>query len=237
MPYFLYGNMDSFTTYIFLVIPAVILAMWASANVNSTFKKYSAVRSSSGLTGESAARRILDANGLYNVQIEHISGNLTDHYDPKTDVIRLSDSVYANSSAAAIGVAAHEAGHAVQYATGYTPMKVRSAIIPICNIGSNLAMPLIIIGLVLGAYGLANLGILAFGLSTVFQLVTLPVEFNASGRAMAALSSSGYMSDDDLKASRKVLTAAALTYVAALAVSLANLLRFIVLVNGGRRRR
>ena len=226
---------DSMYTYLIFVLPAAILAMWASANVNSTYKKYSKIRSSCGWTGFDAARRILDANGLYNVSIEHISGNLTDHYDPKANVIRLSDSVYGNNSAAAIGVAAHEAGHAVQYAKGYAPIKLRMFLVPVCNIGSNLAMPLILLGLVMGSYYLANIGILAFGFSALFQLVTLPVEFNASGRALKALENSGYMSDDDLKSSKKVLTAAALTYVAALAVSLANLLRLIVLVNGRRR--
>lgn len=235
MPYFYYSP-DSFSTYVFLVLPAVIFALWASANVNMTFKKYAKVKAQCGWTGEMAARRILDANGLRDVRIEHISGNLTDHYDPRTNVIRLSDSVYSNNSAAAIGVAAHEAGHAVQYAVNYAPIHIRAAIIPVCNIGSNLAMPLVILGLLLGSYGLANIGVIAFGLATLFQLVTLPVEFNASARAMKALSESGYMTDTDLKASRKVLTAAALTYVAALAVSLANLLRLFILVNGSNRR-
>lgn len=230
-----YYSPESFYTYIIFVLPAVILALIASANVNSTFKKYSKVASSSGHTGMSAARQILDSNGLTDVRIERISGNLTDHYDPKANVIRLSDSVYDNKSAAAIGVAAHEAGHAVQHATGYGPIKLRMAIIPVCNIGSNLSMPLILIGLLVGSYGLANLGLAFFALATVFQLVTLPVEFNASSRALLALEQGG-MSQTDLKASKKVLTAAALTYVAALAVSLANLLRLIVLVNGGRRR-
>lgn len=233
---YLYSQ-DSLYTYILIVLPCMLLALWASANVNSTYNKYSKVISTSGWTGYDAARRILDANGLSNVQIERVSGNLTDHYDPKANVIRLSDAVYANKSAAAIGVAAHEAGHAVQHAVGYGPIKLRMAIIPVCNIGSNLAMPLVLLGLLLSNYALANVGLLAFSLATVFQLVTLPVEFNASRRAMAALSDSGYMTDTDLKNSRKVLTAAALTYVAALAVSLANLLRLIVLVNGNRRNR
>lgn len=232
-----YFSPDSLMTYIVLVLPAVILAMWASANVNSTFKKYSKVPSASGYTGFDAARRILDANGLTHIRIEHISGNLTDHYDPKAGVIRLSDSVYSNNSAAAIGVAAHEAGHAVQHATKYYPLVVRNAIIPVCNIGSNLAMPLILLGIVFEMFGLCYLGIIAFALSTVFQLITLPVEFNASSRALAALESSGRFSDDDLKNANKTLRAAALTYVAALAVSLANLLRLIVLVNGRNRRR
>lgn len=236
MPYYFYSA-DSFTTYIFLVLPAVIFAMWASANVNSTFKKYSKKMSSCGWSGYDAARRILDANGLRDVAIEHVSGNLSDHYDPKANVIRLSDSVFSNTSAAAIGVAAHEAGHAVQYAKNYAPIHIRSAIIPICNIGSNLAMPLVILGLIFSSYALANIGVLLFGLATLFQLVTLPVEFNASKRAMNALNDSGYMTDDDLKSARKVLTAAALTYVAALAVSLANLLRLFIMVNGNRRDR
>lgn len=226
---------ESMYTYLIFVLPAAIFAMWASANVNSTFKKYSQVRATCGWTGFDAARRILDANGLFDVKIEHVAGNLSDHYDPKANVIRLSDSVYGNNSAAAIGVAAHEAGHAVQHATGYGPIKLRMALIPVCNIGSNLAMPLVFLGLIMGSYYLANIGILAFGLAALFQLVTLPVEFNASNRALKALEGSGYMTDGDLKSSRKVLTAAALTYVAALAVALANLLRLYVLVNGRRR--
>ena len=235
MPFFYYSS-DSLWTYVLIVLPAVILAMWASANVNSTFKKYSKVPSSSGYTGMDAARRILDANGLTNIRIEHVSGNLTDHYDPKAGVIRLSDAVYANNSAAAIGVAAHEAGHAVQHAEKYAPLVIRNAIIPICSIGSNLAMPLIILVLVLDMFGLCYIGILAFGLAALFQLITLPVEFNASRRALSALESSGRFSDTDLKNAGKTLRAAALTYVAALAVALANLLRIIVIV-GGRNRR
>ncbi len=225
---------DSLWTYIIIVMPAVLLAMWASANVSSTFKKYSKIQSSSGYTGSDAARRILDANGLSHIRIERVNGNLTDHYDPKAGVIRLSDSVHDNHSAAAIGVATHEAGHAVQHATGYSPLVIRNAIIPVCNIGSNLAMPLILLGIVLEMFGLCYLGILAFGLSTVFQLVTLPVEFNASKRALAALEGSGRFSGEDLQNASKTLRAAALTYVAALAVSLANLLRLFLLVN--RRR-
>lgn len=235
MPY-MYYSPDSMWTYLILVLPAVLIALWASANVNSTFKKYSQIPSTSGFTGADAARRILDANGLTHVRIEHVNGKLTDHYDPKAEVIRLSGSVYDNRSAAAIGVAAHEAGHAVQHAEGYFPLVVRNAIIPVCNIGSNLAMPLIIIGLVLDMFGLCTIGILAFSLSTVFQLITLPVEFNASNRALAALSSSGRFTEEDLGNAKKTLRAAALTYVAALAVSLANLLRLIILVNGRRRR-
>lgn len=222
-------------TYIFLVLPAVIFALWAQFNVKSTFSKYSKIASRSGMTGFDSARRILDANGLGDVRIAHVSGDLTDHYNPTDNTIYLSDSVYGSNSAAAIGVAAHEAGHAVQHATGYTPIKIRSAIIPITNIGSNLAMPLIILGIVLSFPTLAYIGVAAFGLSTLFQLVTLPVEFDASGRALKALE--GSLDGDDLSSARKVLRAAALTYVAALAVSLVNLLRLLIIVAGNDRRR
>ena len=222
-------------TYIFLVLPAVIFALWAQFNVKSTFSKYSKIASRSGMTGFDSARRILDANGLGDVRIAHVSGDLTDHYNPTDNTIYLSDSVYGSDSAAAIGVAAHEAGHAVQHATGYTPIKIRSAIIPITNIGSNLAMPLIILGIVLSFPTLAYIGVAAFGLSTLFQLVTLPVEFDASGRALKALE--GSLDGDDLASARKVLRAAALTYVAALAVSLVNLLRLLIIVAGNDRRR
>lgn len=222
-------------TYIFLVLPAVIFALWAQFNVKSTFSKYSRIASRSGMTGFDSARRILDANGLRDVRIAHVAGDLTDHYNPTDNTIYLSDSVYASNSAAAIGVAAHEAGHAVQHATGYTPIKIRSAIIPVTNIGSNLAMPLIILGIVLSFPTLAYIGVAAFGLSTLFQLVTLPVEFDASGRALKALE--GTLDGDDLSSARKVLRAAALTYVAALAVSLVNLLRLLIMVAGNDRRR
>lgn len=222
-------------TYIFLVLPAVIFALWAQFNVKSTFSKYSKIASRSGMTGFDSARRILDANGLGSVRIAHIAGDLTDNYNPTDNTIYLSDSVYGSNSAAAIGVAAHEAGHAVQHATGYTPIKIRSAIIPITNIGSNLAMPLIILGIVLSFPTLAYIGVAAFGLSTLFQLVTLPVEFDASGRALKALE--GSLDGDDLASARKVLRAAALTYVAALAVSLVNLLRLLIIVAGNDRRR
>ncbi len=222
--------------YIILVLPAIILSLWASSNVNSTFKKYSKQMSRMGITGAESARRVLAANGVYGVRIERISGQLTDHFDPRTNTIRLSESVYDSSSVAAIGVAAHEAGHAVQYAEDYAPMKLRSAIIPATNIGSNLAMPLILLGIVLGMPFLAELGIIAFSLSTVFQLITVPVEFNASSRAMNVIESSSFDANE-VKGAKKVLKAAALTYVAALAVSLANLLRLVMIVNGSRRNR
>ena len=188
------------------------------------------------MTGFDAARRVLDANGLYGVRIERISGNLTDHYDPRANVIRLSDSVYAETSTAAIGVAAHEAGHAIQYARGYAPIKLRNAIIPITNIGSKLAMPLILVGLLFAGKGsaigyLAYVGVVCFGLSTLFQLFTLPTEFDASRRAVHAIENCGILTQDEIRGSRKVLKAAALTYVAALAVSLTQLLRLLMLVN------
>ncbi len=227
-------------TYLVLVLPCVLLALWASANVNSTFKKYSQQLSARHVTGADAAQRVLSANGVSGVRIERVSGNLTDHYDPRTNVIRLSDSVYSNTSTAAIGVACHEAGHAVQYAQSYAPIKLRAAIIPVTNIGSKLAMPLILLGLLFSAgesfsYGLVYAGIACFGLSLVFQLVTLPVEFNASRRAMQAISETGLLTEAEQKGARKTLTAAALTYVAATAVALAQLLRLLVLF-GGRRR-
>ena len=227
-------------TYIVLVLPAVIFSIWASAKVNSTFKKYSYVRPDSGMTGAEAARRVLDANGLYNVRIERIPGNLTDHFDPRTNVIRLSDSVYSVSSAAAIGVAAHEAGHAVQYARSYLPLKLRNAIIPATNLGSRLAIPLILLGLLFSSMGsqfiyVAYAGIICFALSTLFQLLTLPTEFNASKRALVSIENSQLLCGRDLDAAKEVLSAAAMTYVAALAVSVMQLLHLISIV-GGRRR-
>ena len=221
-------------SYIILVLPTVIFAMWASANVSSTYKKYAKVMSKSGYTANDVVRNILNAYGLNHIRIEHVKGDLTDHYDPKANVIRLSDSVDGKTSAAAIGVAAHEAGHAVQHATGYLPIKIRMAIIPICNLGSSLAVPLVILGVILSVYPLCYLGIIAFATATLFQLVTLPVEFNASGRALAILKNAG-LPDEDVNAAKKVLTAAALTYVAALATSLASLLRIIFIVNGRNR--
>ena len=235
MPYYYFD-----WTYVVLVLPCVLLSLWASANVNSTFRKYSQQYSSRRLTGAEAAQRVLSANGVYGVRIERISGNLTDHYDPRTNVIRLSDSVYDNTSTAAIGVACHEAGHAVQYAESYAPIKLRAAIIPVTNIGSKLAMPLILIGLLLSyaadvSYFFVYLGIACFGLSLVFQLVTLPVEFNASSRAVRLLDSQGILSGEEVDGTRKVLKAAALTYVAAAAGSVLQLLRLVILF-GGRDR-
>ena len=237
MPFFYGFDM----TYLYLVLPCIILAMWASSNVNRTFQKYSQQHSLRHITGADAAQRVLRANGVTGVRVERVSGNLTDHYDPKTNVIRLSDSVYDATSTAAIGVACHEAGHAVQYAQNYAPIKLRAAIVPITNFGSKLAMPLILLGLVLTflesfSFTLVYLGIACFGLSVVFQLVTLPVEFNASRRAMTAIRESNILTDEEQVGARKTLTAAALTYVAATAVALSQLLRLLVIF-GGRRRR
>ena len=220
-------------TYVVLVLPCILLSLWASANVNSTFKRYSGQYSRRGLTGAQAAERVLRANGVTNVRIERVSGNLS-------SVIRLSDNVYGNTSTAAIGVACHEAGHAVQYAQDYAPIRIRSAVIPATNLGSKLAMPLILLGLLIGfmgdlSYFLIYLGIGCFGLSLVFQLVTLPVEFDASRRAMAAIAQSELLTEEEQRGARKTLTAAALTYVAATAVALSQLLRLLVLF-GGRRK-
>ena len=227
-------------TYLVLVLPCVILAMVASANVNSTFNRYSKEFSARRISGAQAAQRVLSANGVSGVRIERVSGNLTDHYDPRSNVIRLSDSVYDSTSVAAIGVACHEAGHAVQYAQHYAPIKLRAAIIPITNIGSKLAMPLILLGLLFSfgetfSYGFVYAGIACFGLSLVFQLVTLPVEFNASRRAMQAIQNGELLTEEEQRGARKTLTAAAMTYVAATAVALAQLVRLLALF-GGRRR-
>ena len=239
MPYYYYG-FD--WTYLVIVLPCLLLSMWASSSVKSTFNKYAKVNSIRRLTGAEAAQRVLSANGVRGVRIERVSGNLTDHYDPKTNVIRLSDSVYGSASVAAIGVAAHEAGHAVQYAQNYGPIKVRAAIIPITNIGSKLAMPLILAGVLLSFLGLFSstliyLGILAFSLSIIFQLVTLPVEFNASRRAMEAIESAGLLTHEEQQGAKKTLKAAAMTYVAATAVAVAQLVRLLILFGGRGRRR
>ena len=223
-------------TYI-LVLIGVIICMVASAKMNSTFNRYSRVRNHSGITGREAAEQILHRSGIYDVRVEHVSGNLTDHYDPKNKVLRLSDATYNSTSVAALGVAAHECGHAVQHATGYVPLKIRGSLVPVANFGSSIAWPLIIIGLFIGGNSsslLINLGILAFSLAVLFQIVTLPVEFNASNRAVRILGSSGMLYEDEVKDTRKVLTAAALTYVAGATSAILQLLR-IILLTGGRR--
>ena len=220
--------------YLFLVLPTIIFSMWAQYKVTSSFKKYSKQWTISGLTGAGAAQKVLDRAGVSGVRIERVRGNLTDHFDPRDNVIRLSESVYDTPSVAAVGVAAHEAGHAIQYANAYIPMKIRATIIPVTSFGSKMAMPLVLIGILLEMTGLINIGILLFGTVVVFQLITLPVEFNASRRAINILDEARLLTQEEIPASKKVLSAAALTYVGALAVSLAQLLRLIMLT---RRRR
>lgn len=223
--------------YYYLIIIGILLSLAASARVKSTFAKYSRVRSMSGMTGAQAAERILRNAGIYDVQIERVSGNLSDHYDPRTKVLRLSDSVYGQSSVAAIGVAAHECGHAIQHQNSYIPLTLRSALVPVANFGSSLSLPLIIIGFSMGYVEfLIDLGILLFGAAVLFQIITLPVEFNASRRAVIKLGETGILMNDELRLSKKVLNAAALTYVAAAAASILQLLRLILLFRGGRNR-
>lgn len=226
-------------TYIVFIIPPLLFSMWASAKVKSSYRKYSEQYSRRGLTAAQAVEYVLRSHGLHNVSIQRVSGELTDHFDPTDNVIRLSEGVFCSSSTAAIGVACHEAGHAIQYAEGYGPIKLRSALIPVTNFGAKLSGPLIIAGFILAGFSesfilLAWLGVICFGLSALFQLVTLPVEFDASRRAMAAIDRQDLLTEEEQKGVRSVLTAAALTYVAALMVSLMQLLRFIVLLN--RRR-
>lgn len=222
-------------TYI-LVIIGLVITLLASARVKSTFAKYSRVRSRSGLTGAQAADRILRESGINDVRIERVSGNLNDHYDPRTKVLRLSDSVYGQDTLAAIGVAAHECGHAIQHQNSYAPLVLRSTLVPVANIGSMAAWPVIILGVILSYNSfLIGLGIIMFSVAVLFQLITLPVEFNASSRAIARLSETGVLYGDELGQSKKVLDAAALTYVAAAAAMILQLLRLILLF-GGRRR-
>lgn len=231
-------------TYILVLIGAV-LCIFASSKVNSTYSKYAKIRSRKGMTGAEAAQRILRMSGIHDVQVQHISGNLTDHYDPSQKVLRLSDSVYGSTSVAAIGVAAHECGHALQHKEGYLPLKIRSALVPAANIGSRLGLPLVILGLILGIgfelpgggyFSIAEIGIWIFTLAVLFQLITLPVEFNASGRALKLLGSYGIMNEDEVDDCKHVLGAAALTYVAAAASSILQLLRLILLSQNRRRR-
>lgn len=224
-----------------IVLPAMLFALWAQFRVNSTFAKYSKTVTHSGMTAADAARRLLDANGLHHVSINQIPGKLTDHYDPRTCSLNLSEAVYGSSSEAAIGVACHEAGHAIQHADNYAPLTLRMQMVPICRIGSGLAMPLFLIGLIFAGLSVLGdwlmlAGILCFSLATLFQLVTLPVEFNASRRALEGIREQHLLDDDELPGARRVLSAAAMTYVAALATSLLTLLRLIIIARGGRRR-
>ena len=232
MPFFYYYD----PTYILVLIGAV-LSLWASATVKSTYNKYSRVYSYSGLTGAQAAAQILRQAGIYDVRIEHVSGNLTDHYDPKARVLRLSDSVYGSNSVAAIGVAAHECGHAIQDQEDYVPLRFRSAFVPVANLGTQVAFPILLLGVFLGSsHFLIQVGLLCFFFGVLFQLITLPVEFNASGRAVRILRETGMMPDDELSKTKKVLSAAAMTYVAAAAASILSMLRLIILFGGNRRR-
>lgn len=242
MPYYYYPTRYGYGgSGLWMLLICAAFAMWASWNVNSTFKKYAKQFSRRGLTGAQAAQRVLSANGVTGVRIERVGGSLTDHFDPKTNVIRLSDSVYDSASTAAIGVACHEAGHAVQYAHDYAPIRLRAAIIPVTNFGTKIAWPLMLLGVLLSSmsyafYNLVYVGIACFSLSLVFQLITLPVEFNASRRAVRAIEEGGILYEDELAGAKKTLRAAALTYVAAAATSLVQLLRLIA-IYGGRRRR
>lgn len=221
-------------TYIVIVLPFAILAMIAQIKVKSTFSKYSKVLNSRGITGADAAHMVLRANNVSDLNVNQVSGELTDNYNPRTNEINLSQPVYGSTSVASLGVACHEAGHAVQYAVGYSPVKFRMAIIPFCNITSQLALPLILIGILIDISTLAWVGVAFYAVATVFQLVTLPVEFDASKRAMKCIEQSGF-TQEDIKGARSVLSAAAMTYVAALFVSLASLLRLIIMVSGNRR--
>lgn len=224
-------------TYI-LVLIGVVLSLLASGLVKSTFSKYSKMRNMRGITGAEAAERVLHSAGIYDVRVERVSGNLTDHYDPKSKVLRLSDSVYDQTSVAAVGVAAHECGHAIQHAKGYAPLKLRSTLVPVANFGAQIAWPLILIGLLFSSGTssvLINIGIIAFSAAVLFQIVTLPVEFNASNRAIRMIADTGMMQGEEIKAAKKVLNAAALTYVASAASAVLQLLR-IILLTGGRRR-
>lgn len=222
---------------IILVVIGVVLSLWAQGRVTSTFSKYSKVRSRTGMTGAEAAKRLLHAQGIYDVTVRQVSGNLTDHFDPRTKTVNLSQSVYNATSVAAIGVAAHECGHAMQYDEGYGPLRFRSALVPAANFGSKISWPMILLGVMFGGLGspLVQIGILMFTLAVLFQLVTLPVEFNASRRAVKLLDSQGILVGEEVSGTKKVLSAAALTYVAAAATSILQLLRLIILY-GGRRR-
>lgn len=235
MALFYYGRFWFDPTYLLIII-GMVICLLASAKVKSTFAKYSGVRSMSGVTGMEAAQRILHSAGIYDVRIEHVAGNMTDHYDPRNKVLKLSDTVYGSASVAAVGVAAHECGHAIQHNQSYTPLVIRNSIVPVANIGSFISWPLILIGLFLSwNQTLINIGILLFALVVVFQLVTLPVEFNASSRAIACLDSSGILYNTEVSQAKKVLNAAALTYVAGAAASILQLLRLILLF-GNRNR-
>lgn len=232
MPYF--GGYYGFDPTMILVLIGAALSMWASSRVNSTYRKYSQVRSMTGMTGAQAAQNILRSQGIYDVTVRPVAGQLTDHYDPRTKTVNLSQAVYGESSVAAIGVAAHECGHAIQDNVGYSPLRLRAAFVPLASLGSKLSWPLILIGLFIGMTPFIEVGIWMFVLAVLFQLITLPVEFNASRRAVGILDESGILRGQEVEATRKVLGAAALTYVAAAAASILQLLRLLILF-GNRR--
>ena len=221
-------------SYLFYMLPGLVLMLYAQFKVKHSFSKYSKVTNQRGLTGADVAREVLRQNGVDGVRIDHVSGNLSDHFDPRTNVIRLSDDVYNSTSVAAVGVAAHEAGHAVQYAKGYSPIKLRAAIIPACNIGSQLGIPLALIGAVMGVLGLVYAGLALFGLAVLFQVITLPVEFNASRRAINAINSTALLTKEESSGAKAVLSAAAMTYVAAMIQSLLMLLYYVSRFTGRR---
>ena len=232
-----YSNFYFDETYILIII-GMVLCLLASAMVKSTYAKYEKMRTLSGITGKEAAELILRREGIYDVSVEHVHGKLSDHYDPRSKVVRLSDSTYSSASVAAVGVAAHECGHALQHAKGYVPLQLRSTLVPVANIGSKIAWPLILIGFFIQSSSsnlFIQLGIIAFTAAVLFQVVTLPVEFNASSRAMGILKNEGILQSGELKYAKKVLNAAALTYVAAAAASMLQLLRIILLAKGRRR--
>ena len=231
MPFYYFYD----TRYLMMLIPVLLITLYAQFKVSSTFNHYSRVANSRRLTGAQAAAEVLRRHGVNDVRIERVRGSLTDHYDPRTNVIRLSESVYDSPTIAAVGVAAHEAGHAVQYAVGYAPIQLRAAIIPLTQVGSQLGVVLLIFGLLLSFESLFFIGIVLFSFTTLFQLVTLPVEFNASRRAMETIRSGGLLNDQEADGARKVLSAAALTYVAALLMSIVQLLRYVMLFAGRRR--
>lgn len=235
MGYYLSRGYGMFDPTIILVLIGAALSMWASGRVQGTFQKYSRVRSMTGMTGAEAAKRLLHSQGIYDVTVQPVKGQLTDHYDPRTKTVKLSEAVYHQTSVSAIGVAAHECGHAIQDNVGYVPIKLRGAFVPVANFSSKLSWPLILIGLVLGATSFIQIGIWMFVLAVLFQIITLPVEFNASGRAVHLLSEAGILQGQEIDQTKKVLSAAALTYVAAAAASILQLLRLILLF-GGRRR-
>lgn len=230
MPYFYFDYY-----YLILVVPALLLALWAQVKVKTTYRKYSRVPNSRGMTGAYAAQAVLNFYGITDVRIERVSGNLTDHYDPRTKVIRLSDGVYGSSTVAAIGIACHEAGHAAQHAENYAPIKIRNAIIPVCNIGSTIGIPLALIGWIFGFSILVYVGLGLYAAIFIFQVATLPVEFNASRRAIKVIDETQLLRDDEISGAKKVLAAAAMTYVASMIVALANLLRLLMRFSNNRR--